>query len=107
MDFGRTTRTIPAALWSALVIRDGHCRFPGYDRGPQWCEAHHVRHWSKGGETSLSNSMLGCGRHHHLIHQPGWQVKLLPGATVELTTPDGRVLISHPNCGLPPPLPLE
>lgn len=61
----------------------------------------------KGGETSLSNSMLGCGRHHHLIHQPGWQVKLLPDATVEVTTPDGRVLIGHPNWGLPPPLPLE
>ena len=26
LDFGRTTRTIPAALWAALVLRDGHCR---------------------------------------------------------------------------------
>ncbi|MDQ3353489.1 MAG: hypothetical protein M3507_03215, partial [Actinomycetota bacterium] len=32
----------------------------------------------------------------HLIHSPGWQAKLLPDASVEVTTPDGRVLTSHP-----------
>jgi hypothetical protein len=37
-----------------------------------------------------------CSRHHHLCHLPGWQVKLLPDATVEVTTPTGKVLTSHP-----------
>jgi hypothetical protein len=103
LDLGRSTRTIPAALWAALVIRDEHCRFPGCDRPSQWCEGHHVRFWSEGGETNLSNIFLGCTRHHHLVHQPGWHVKLLADATVVVATPDGRVLTSHPPRGLSPP----
>ncbi len=107
LDLGRSTRTIPAALWAALVIRDEHCRFPGCDRPSRWCEGHHVTFWSEGGETNLSNIFLGCTRHHHLVHQPGWHVKLLADATVVITTPDGRVLTSHPPRGLSPPLLLE
>jgi hypothetical protein len=29
LDYGTTTRTIPAPLYNALIIRDRHCRFPG------------------------------------------------------------------------------
>jgi hypothetical protein len=107
LDFGQTTRTIPAALWSALVLRDETCRFPGCDRPSHWCEGHHIEHWSHGGETNLSNLVLECSRHHHLLHQGGWHLKLLPDATVEVTTPDGRVLTSHPPRGSPAPLLLE
>jgi uncharacterized protein DUF222 len=39
LDYGRTTRTISAAVFAALVARDRHCRFPGCDRPPAWCEA--------------------------------------------------------------------
>jgi hypothetical protein len=38
LDYGTATRTIPANLWNALVIRDEHCRFPGCDRRSTWCE---------------------------------------------------------------------
>lgn len=48
------------------------------------------------GRTDLSNLWLGCSRHHHLVHLPGWSSKLLADATLEIATPDGRVLISHP-----------
>ncbi|MGH3659208.1 MAG: DUF222 domain-containing protein, partial [Micromonosporaceae bacterium] len=37
LDYGTTTRTVPANLFNALVIRDHHCRFPGCDRPPDWC----------------------------------------------------------------------
>jgi hypothetical protein len=31
------------ALFSALALRDGHCRMvEGCDRPPEWCDAHHV-----------------------------------------------------------------
>ncbi|MEA2685181.1 MAG: hypothetical protein QOE93_376 [Actinomycetota bacterium] len=36
LDYGTSTRTIPAPLWSALVIRDEHCRSPGCDRPSTW-----------------------------------------------------------------------
>src|SRR5918911_831927 len=53
-----TTAGPPAPLWSALVVRDRHCRFPGCDREPGWCEAHHVRHFAHGGATNLANLIL-------------------------------------------------
>ena len=97
LDAGRTTRTVNHHLFTALAVRDGGCRFPGCDRPVSWCEAHHVIPWHHGGETSPSNLVLQCWRHHHdFAHHPQWQLKLLPDATVEVTTPDGRTLTSHP-----------
>jgi hypothetical protein len=91
LDYGRATRTVPAPLWNALVVRDGHCRFPGCDRPAHWCEAHHLWEWEHGGATRPDNLALLCSRHHHLLHLPGWQAKLLPDATFEVTRPDGTV----------------
>jgi hypothetical protein len=58
LDYGSSVRTISQALWAALVVRDRHCRHPGCDRPPPWCEAHHVVHFSKGGPTRLDNLVL-------------------------------------------------
>jgi hypothetical protein len=95
LDDGRATRTVPAPLWAALVVRDRQCRFPDCDRPSAWCEGHHVRHWKDGGSTSLDNLALLCSRHHHRCHLPGWSAKLLPDATFEVTGPDGRHLVSR------------
>ncbi len=92
LDFGRSTRTIPAALYTSLVLRDLGCRFPGCDRPGDWCDGHHIRHWEDGGSTDLSNLVLLCRRHHRVIHMKGWHLKLLPSATVEVTRPDGQVM---------------
>jgi hypothetical protein len=72
LDLGRSTRTVSKALWNALVVRDRHCRTPGCDRPPGWCEAHHIVHWEHGGPTNLDNLMLLCRRHHreHHAHAP-------------------------------------
>jgi hypothetical protein len=96
LDYGRTHRDIPTNLFNALVARDRHCRFPGCDRPPVWCEAHHIEHWEHGGPTAIGNLVLCCSRHHHLLHTPGWHIKLLPDATVEVTRPDGRVVSGAP-----------
>ena len=96
LDYGSTTRTIPANLFNALVARDRHCRFGDCDRPAQWTEAHHVTHWTDGGPTTLDNLALLCSRHHHLVHQPGWHAKLLPDGTFTVTTPTHRTITSHP-----------
>jgi hypothetical protein len=96
LDYGTTTRTVPANLFNALIIRDHHCRFPGCDRPPDWCDAHHVRWVTHGGPTCPENLALQCSRHHHLLHSPGWDAKLLPDATLVITTPHGRTLHSQP-----------
>lgn len=102
IDYGTSTRTIPAPLWNALVIRDEQCRFPGCDRPSVWCEGHHVVWVTHGGPTDLANLALVCSRHHHVLHQPGWHAKLLPDATFEVTDPGGAVRsTSPPRSALP------
>src|SRR5439155_22998751 len=58
LDLGRATPTVPAGLRRALAVRDGGCRFPGCDRPPGGCRAHHIRHWADGGPTALGNLVL-------------------------------------------------
>jgi hypothetical protein len=96
LDYGTATRTIPAPLWNALVIRDEHCRFPGCDRPSVWCEGHHVVWVTQGGPTELANLVLVCARHHHLLHQPGWHAKLRPDGVCEVTDPYGIVRETSP-----------
>ena len=96
LDYGHTTRTIPPAVFTSLLLRDLGCRFPGCDRPGEWCEGHHVVHWEDGGPTCLSNIVLLCSRHHHRVHLPGWDIKLLPSGTVEVTSPDGTVRTGDP-----------
>ncbi len=70
---GRKTRTIPPALRRALSVRDRGCRFPGC-QNHRFVDAHHVRHWARGGETTLANLVLLCRRHHRLVHEGGYGI---------------------------------
>ncbi|MET8093843.1 DUF222 domain-containing protein [Micromonospora sp. NPDC005220] len=76
LDAGRQRRLITGPLRRALVLRDGGCAFPGCDRPPRWCAAHHIRHWADGGPSSLDNAVLLCGHHHRHVHQADWTVRL-------------------------------
>jgi hypothetical protein len=76
LDVGRARRLVTPAIWAALVIRDGHCAFPGCDRPPLMCHAHHITHWTSGGGTNLQNLALLCGHHHRVIHHSPWKVRL-------------------------------
>jgi Domain of unknown function (DUF222)/HNH endonuclease len=70
---GRKTRTIPPPLRRALTSRDRGCRFPGCENH-RFVDAHHIRHWARGGETSLGNLVLLCRRHHRLLHEGGYSI---------------------------------
>ena len=67
LDLGRTQRLFTPAQRVALAVRDGGCAFPGCDRPPADCEAHHITPWHNGGLTDLSQGVLLCPHHHHLI----------------------------------------
>ncbi|WP_235949523.1 HNH endonuclease signature motif containing protein, partial [Candidatus Frankia alpina] len=74
LDVGRTNRTVPPQMRRALIARDRGCTFPGCDRPPSWCEAHHVIHWKNEGVTALCNLILLCGEHHRQVHHDGWTI---------------------------------
>ncbi len=67
VSVGRKTRTTPPQIRRALEERDRGCRFPGC--ASRFTEAHHVRHWADGGDTSLKNLLLLCRRHHRSVHE--------------------------------------
>lgn len=79
LDIGRETRVVPAGMRRALVLRDRGCSFPGCDRPPTWCDAHHIRHWADGGHTSLQNLVLLCGHHHRTVHTRDWVIRTTGG----------------------------
>ncbi|MFQ6268330.1 HNH endonuclease signature motif containing protein [Kutzneria viridogrisea] len=71
--------TVPTAIRRALEHRDGGCAFPGCGRPVRWCDAHHVRAWSRLGKTALHNLVLLCRLHHRMIHAGEWTVAILDG----------------------------
>ncbi len=78
LDVGRAHRLVTATIWTALLVRDRHCTFPGCTRPPIACDAHHLTHWLDGGRTSLDNLALLCRTHHTTIHNTPWQIRLNP-----------------------------
>jgi uncharacterized protein DUF222/HNH endonuclease len=87
LDIGRAARAIPRAIRRALTARDGGCAFPGCDRRPRWCQAHHIVHWARGGPTRLTNLVLLCGHHHRVVHHHGWKVHIGPDGIPIFTPP--------------------
>lgn len=69
VEVGPATRVVPPSLRRLLVHRDGGCTWPGCDRPPEWCDAHHVVPWTSGGATAAGNLTLLCRHHHRLVHQ--------------------------------------
>ena len=91
---GRTMRTAPPWLLRLLRHRDRGCTFPNCEM-KRFLHAHHIRHWTRGGETDLDNLVLVCTFHHKLVHEYGWRVTLGPDGT-EWSKPDGQTYMSSP-----------
>jgi hypothetical protein len=88
---GRRTRTIPVALRRALKARDGGCVFPGCTHH-RFVDAHHVQHWSQGGETSLANLTLLCRRCHRRVHEGGYRMHSIAPGQFVFYRPDGTIV---------------
>ena len=88
VSVGRRTRTIPPHIRRALEERDRGCRFPGC--GCTFTEAHHVKHWADGGETSLRNTLLLCRRHHRAVHEGRVKVSVNGDGTVPVLHAEGE-----------------
>ncbi len=86
LDVGRAMRTVPLGIRRALVARDRGCTFPGCDRAPALCHAHHVLEWNYDGRTEVNNCILLCATHHRWVHATGWDITLR-GNLVEFRPP--------------------
>lgn len=90
LDLGRSKRLFSRSQRLALAQRDGGCAFPGCDRPPGWCESHHLVPFSAGGSSDLGNGVLLCARHHHLVHDDRWSIRIAPGTGIAEFQPPGR-----------------
>jgi 5-methylcytosine-specific restriction endonuclease McrA len=94
VEVGARTRTIPPALRRALQHRDRGCRFPGC--GVRFGQGHHIRHWARGGPTTLSNLVLLCRRHHRAVHEEGYEMERRDDGELSIRRPDGQPLPAVP-----------
>jgi hypothetical protein len=99
LSLGRKRRTVSPALRRALASRDRGCQFPGC-HSQRFVEAHHVKHWSRGGETKLENLVQLCRRHHRLVHERGYTVKVGDEGEIAFVNHYG---VRIPNVPRPPP----
>jgi hypothetical protein len=95
LNIGRKTRTVPTAIKRALRSRDKACSFPGCHH-TRFVDAHHIEHWSNGGETNIDNLMLLCSQHHKLVHEGGFTIERDYQNRWFFKRPDGRAV---PSCG--------
>ncbi|WP_345581555.1 HNH endonuclease signature motif containing protein, partial [Tessaracoccus lubricantis] len=98
LDVGRAHRMFPAAIRTALILRDGGCAFPGCTVTPRACEAHHIVPWWAGGITCLANAVLLCPHHHRLVEpdpdqspESQWHVHLDPDTGLPWFTPPTHI----------------
>jgi hypothetical protein len=91
LDVGRKQRTVSTPLKRALHARDRGCTFPGCSR-TRYLDAHHVKHWAEGGETSASNLTLLCTYHHRLLHEGGFQIRREFDGALRFVRADGRTI---------------
>jgi hypothetical protein len=96
--YGRRRRIVPDKMRGRLRRRDRHCRWFGCTR-TRALRAHHLEHWTAGGETEEANCVLLCHQHHKLVHEGGWTVTGEPSGTLTFHRPSSGAAL--PNT--PPP----
>ncbi len=91
LDVGRELRLYTARQRMTLAARDGGCLWPGCDRPPEYCEAHHIDPWEQGGTTDCARGVLLCRFHHLHLHNGGWRITRDDDGPFLLHPPPGAV----------------
>ena len=96
LNLARTTRLANRAQRRALRATYASCAIPGCATRFDLCKIHHVHWWRHGGNTDLHNLLPVCSRHHHQIHDGGWQIHLANDRTLTITYPDKTTMTTGP-----------
>ena len=97
LNLGRTKRSFPPHMRTALDVRDKGCVFAGCFAPTHWCDAHHVLEWVlDDGPTSVDNGALLCEMHHTKVHH-GFRIERQPDGRWRTWRPDGTEILLHPD----------
>jgi len=91
----------PAWMREIVILRDGHCVFPGCTTDARACDLDHIAPYvppdegGPPGQTSPANLACLCRRHHRAKTFAGWRYRRLPddgsgGPAYEWTSPHLR-----------------
>lgn len=113
LNAGREQRLANRHQRRALRAMYPSCAFHGCDVAFNRCEIHHLHPFELGGATDLADLIPLCSRHHHVIHEPGWELHLAPDRTLTIhrfgdvfaTVPLERHRPPQPDHSKPPPDP--
>jgi hypothetical protein len=86
---------VPADMARLVRLRDGRCRFPNCVIPASKTDQDHVIPWPVG-ETTPTNLMCLCRRHHRVKQRRGWTARLDPEGTVHWSDPTGRTTVTYP-----------
>ncbi|MGB8258370.1 MAG: DUF222 domain-containing protein, partial [Pseudonocardiaceae bacterium] len=95
LDVGRALRTVPLSVRRALVARDRGCAFPGCDRPPGMCQAHHCRHWIDNGETSVETACCSAKRTIGMCITPVGKSSSIPATSSSSHPPSSTRHVPH------------
>ena len=93
LDVGRLQRLVTGPIRAALELRDRGCAFPGCNKPPKACHAHHIIPWWTGGSTALGNLVLLCPHHHNIVEPSRregaqrWTIELRPDGVPQVRAP--------------------
>ena len=76
---------------SAIVARDGRCRFCG-DAPAAWCDVHHL---VPGHGNTADDGCLLCRRCHRTVHRYGWTISWCEDGALEFKRRN-KSFVSHP-----------
>ena len=107
LDVGIPNRLANAKQRFHIALRDGGCLFPGCDRPPMGCDAHHREHWLDGGPTAEHNLDSFCLFHHHQVHEGGWAYKIIDADTLDVLPTRRRAPTTKQTPRLPPARPQQ
>ena len=96
VDLGRSVRLATKQQRRALLAMYDTCAIPGCTVTSRHCQPHHIHWWINFGPTDLDNLIPICSKHHHNVHEGGWQLHLARNRTLTITYPNGTTQTTGP-----------
>ena len=93
---GRDSRIANREQRRALRAMYRGCAIPGCRVAFDYCDIHHLRWYRNLGKTDIDNLLPICTKHHHLVHEGGWNLALDTRRNLTITYPDGAIMTTGP-----------